>query len=214
MPVCPRGHGTAAGGYCDACGVPIGDVTSSPYGTLAASVPAAVTGSGEVVRCPEAGCGTPRAGRYCEACGHDFEQGATGSGVGWRAVVVADRHYYERVAAVMSSSAAVAFPREAPQRSFVLAGSWLLIGRRSRSGRVAADIDLADPPVDPGISHVHACLVAQPGGAWAVVDAGSTNGTTVNDDARPIEPGADVPLGAGESIHLGAWTTITLYHGT
>jgi pSer/pThr/pTyr-binding forkhead associated (FHA) protein len=43
-----------------------------------------------------------------------------------------------------------------------------------------------------------------------VQDLGSTNGTTINDGADPIDADAPVPLGDGDRIHLGAWTTITL----
>jgi hypothetical protein len=51
-------------------------------------------------------------------------------------------------------------------------------------------------------------LLAQPGGGWAVVDPGSTNGTTLNDDPEPIGNDVAVPVGDGDRIHVGAWTTI------
>jgi pSer/pThr/pTyr-binding forkhead associated (FHA) protein len=43
-----------------------------------------------------------------------------------------------------------------------------------------------------------------------VIDVGSANGTTVNDQLEPIEANTPVPLADGDQIHLGAWTTITL----
>jgi hypothetical protein len=53
-------------------------------------------------------------------------------------------------------------------------------------------------------------LLARPGGAWTLVDPGSTNGTTVNGATDPIAVNVEVPVGDGDRIHVGAWTTITL----
>ncbi len=53
-------------------------------------------------------------------------------------------------------------------------------------------------------------LIAQPDGGWHLVDPGSTNGTFINDAPEPIEVNVDVPVGDGDRIHMGAWTTITL----
>lgn len=50
---------------------------------------------------------------------------------------------------------------------------------RSVSRGLEPEIDLADPPTDPGISHLHAVLIAQEDGGWAVLDRGSSNGTTL-----------------------------------
>jgi hypothetical protein len=58
---------------------------------------------------------------------------------------------------------------------------------------------------------LHAVLLAQPDGGWALVDPGSTNGTTVNDDPAPIKTDIPVPLNDGDRIHVGAWTTITVH---
>jgi pSer/pThr/pTyr-binding forkhead associated (FHA) protein len=57
---------------------------------------------------------------------------------------------------------------------------------------------------------LHAVLLAQADGSWAVLDPGSTNGTTINDDPIPIRTNVPIPLADGDRIHLGAWTTITL----
>uniref|UniRef100_UPI0036F1EE15 FHA domain-containing protein n=1 Tax=Fodinicola feengrottensis TaxID=435914 RepID=UPI0036F1EE15 len=45
---------------------------------------------------------------------------------------------------------------------------------------------------------------------WAVVDVGSANGTTLNDDPTALSPNVPRPVAAGDRIHVGAWTTITL----
>jgi hypothetical protein len=47
-----------------------------------------------------------------------------------------------------------------------------------------------------------------------VVDCGSANGTTINDDPTPIQPDTPVTLAEGDRVHLGAWTTITIVRQT
>jgi pSer/pThr/pTyr-binding forkhead associated (FHA) protein len=82
------------------------------------------------------------------------------------------------------------------------------IGRRSASRGLEPEIDLTGPPADPGISHLHAVLIAQPDGGWSVLDPGSSNGTQVN--GADIETGVAVALNPGDRISLGAWTVLTL----
>ena len=72
-------------------------------------------------------------------------------------------------------------------------------------------IDLTGPPADPGISRLHAVLIATPDGNWAVLDPGSVNGTLVN--GSEIRVGDQVPLHDGDRINLGAWTAITVHRG-
>jgi hypothetical protein len=77
---CPSGHASASDDYCDVCGAPIGAApTFAPGGAPAApAAPAgpagpgatAVTVPGTGSACPD--CGSPRAGNFCESCGHDF----------------------------------------------------------------------------------------------------------------------------------------------
>jgi pSer/pThr/pTyr-binding forkhead associated (FHA) protein len=74
------------------------------------------------------------------------------------------------------------------------------IGRRSASRGIEPEIDLTGPPADPGISHLHAVLLAEPHGGWAVLDPGSSNGTMVN--GRDISAGERVALHEGDRI---AW---------
>jgi hypothetical protein len=184
--------------------------------------------------CPE--CGEARTGRFCEGCSYDFVAGAshtpavsTGStplAVGstplvvsspavqgaWAAVVSADRAHFDAVQQQDGPDAAdIAFPAYCPDRRFSLTGAQVRIGRRSRSRGLEPEIDLTGPPADPGVSHLHAVLLAQPDGGWAVVDPGSTNGTTVNEDMEPIKTDIAIPLRDGDRIHVGAWTTITVH---
>ncbi|MGP4026191.1 FHA domain-containing protein [Actinomadura sp. 3N407] len=185
--------------------------------------------------CPH--CGTPRSGRFCEVDGYDFETGALHTArlsvaraarprplvpsqrtssprlapAGPSALIAADRAYFDMVIAQMGpDAAALAFPPYSPERRVPLIGDQVRIGRRSTSRAILPEIDLSAPPEDPGVSHLHAVLLAQPDGTWHLVDPGSTNGTTVNGGTEPIEVNTPVPMADGDRIHVGAWTTITL----
>jgi pSer/pThr/pTyr-binding forkhead associated (FHA) protein len=130
----------------------------------------------------------------------------------WTAVVGADRAYYEQVQTVTGpEGAAVAFPSYYAERRFQLVGNQMRIGRRSVSRGLAPEIDLTGPPADPGISRLHAVLIATPDGNWAVLDPGSANGTLVN--GSEIGVGDQVSLHDGDRINLGAWTAITVHRG-
>ena len=130
----------------------------------------------------------------------------------WTAVVGADRAYYEQVQTVTGTEGtAVTFPSYYAERRFQLVGNQMRIGRRSVSRGLAPEIDLTGPPADPGISRLHAVLIATPDGNWAVLDPGSVNGTLVN--GSEIGVGDQVPLHDGDRINLGAWTAITVHRG-
>lgn len=126
------------------------------------------------------------------------------------AVVTADRGYFDGVIADGDVDAAlIEFPTNYPELRFELKGSQMRIGRRSASRRLEPEIDLAGPPTDPGISHLHAVLIAQEDGSWSVLDRGSSNGTQVN--GREIKSGEPVPLRDGDRVCLGAWTALTFH---
>jgi pSer/pThr/pTyr-binding forkhead associated (FHA) protein len=128
----------------------------------------------------------------------------------WTAAVGADRGYYEQVQAVTGPEGAdVTFPSYYAERRFQLLGAQMRIGRRSVSRGLAPEIDLTGPPADPGISRLHAVLIAGPDGTWAVLDPGSANGTLLN--GTEITIGTPVPLHDGDRINLGAWTSITVH---
>ncbi len=132
-----------------------------------------------------------------------------GAPAAWSVVVTADRAYYDTVTVSGAPDAAsVPFPAYCPERRFPLTGQEMRIGRRSASRGLTPEIDLTGPPLDPGISRLHAVLIARPGLGWAVIDPGSENGTLVN--GQEIETGVPVSLHDGDRIHLGAWTVITV----
>jgi hypothetical protein len=127
----------------------------------------------------------------------------------WSATVAADRAYYDSVVAAGGPDAAsIKFPDYCPERHFVLTGPQMRIGRLSPSRGFEPEIDLTGPPTDPGVSRLHAVLIPQPDGTWALLDPGSENGTLVNN----IEIATDqrVRLRDGDRIHLGAWTVLTI----
>jgi hypothetical protein len=215
---CPNGHRSASADYCDQCGAVIGAVRSAVprhRGAGAEPAPAELTCRG---------CGRSLDGRFCEHCGHDSlaavdpgPSGRAGSDpprhtVTWSVLAAADRTYFDAVLAVNGPDAAtVTFPPFCPERRFPLRGGQALVGRRNRRRGIEPEIDLTGPPEDPGVSHSHAMLVAQPDGSWAVVDLGSANGTYLDGDhGTPIRPNTPVPIGDGGRLHVGAWTVLTL----
>ena len=154
--------------------------------------------------CPR--CSTERVAgdRYCENDGYDFDDPSSTPG-SWVAVVTADRARYD-----LLSPEGIDFPDHVPTLTRVLDADTVTVGRTSATRGIHPDIDLSQPPEDPGVSREHLRLERTADARYAVVDCGSANGTTLNDDLTPIPPGTPVPLSAGDRIHLGAWTTITV----
>ena len=102
------------------------------------------------------------------------------------------------------------FPEATYTRRIALVGDHVRIGRRSTTRGIKPEIDLSGTLEDVGVSHRHAVLMRQPDGSWALVDQGSTNGTFLNTESDPIPANQRVPLRAGDQIHVGAWTTLTM----
>jgi hypothetical protein len=231
---CPIGHQSETGDYCDQCGARIEGAAEpaasapsagpAPAPAAASSAPpaapsappaahegaATAVGEGDEV-CPV--CQTPRVGddRFCENCGHDFTTPPKTAGdpshpAAWEATVTADRVYFDRMA-----PEGVAFPLHCPPRSFLLGGGEIRIGRHSSSRGIQPEVDLSGAPEDSAISHLHCLLIEQPDGTYSLVDPGSTNGTTLNDDETPLAANVATAVADGDRIHLGAWTTITLH---
>jgi hypothetical protein len=137
---------------------------------------------------------------------------SAGASQAWTAVATADRAYFDAVIADGHIDAAsIEFPSDYPERRFELTGTQMRIGRRSASRNLEPEIDLAGPPTDPGISHLHAVLIAADDGRWSVLDPGSSNGTRVN--GRELASGERVLLHDGDRVCLGAWTALTFHSG-
>src|SRR6218665_2082044 len=107
MAICADGHLSTAEDYCDTCGLPIGSAAAQSVSPPPPRI------------CPA--CGTPVAGRFCEACGRDTAlpepQPAAAAAAAvterWTAAVAADRGFYDRVLA-RGGPDAVEFPEFFP----------------------------------------------------------------------------------------------------
>ncbi|QFG22825.1 FHA domain-containing protein [Actinomadura sp. WMMB 499] len=223
MPECPIGHRSEDAEYCDVCGRPM-DATPA-------------LGEGAAGFCGN--CGTARSpdALFCENCGtrfgdpRDAARGASGRQApphrdvphiprprdpvsapqGWIAVINADRAYFNSVIAELGAQAPdLEFPPYCPERRIPLRDGEVWIGRRSESRGIMPAIDLGEAPADPGVSHLHAVLNARSDGTWTLTDHGSQNGTTMNGEVEILKARTPVPVGDGDRIHVGAWTTITL----
>jgi hypothetical protein len=216
MPTCPAGHDTDSTDFCHVCGIRVGGPAPVP-------APATVArGTGNAAQpCPQ--CGADGPGLFCETCGYSFATGQPGTGrtpaghspagaraatPAWTAVVTADRAHFDRTVAAGPDSGLLQFPSDYAERRFALSRPEMRIGRRSAARGLTPEIDLTGPPLDPGISHLHAVLTAEPDGAWTVHDPGSANGTLVN--GHELARGARVRLRDGDRVFVGAWTVLTI----
>ena len=199
---CPQCGAARSGRFCESCGF---DFDADPEPAAAGSGPAA---PGEPAPPP----GEPAPASGAAGPGAPTPAQASRGPVTWTAVVASDRAYFDDVVAAGGPDAtALTYPAYSPERRFQLAGPEMRIGRRSVSQGLEPEIDLTGPPADPGVSRLHAVLIAEQGGGWAILDPGSENGTFVN--GSEIATGARVPLHDGDRIHIGAWTLITISAG-
>jgi hypothetical protein len=191
---CPHCGAARSGRFCESCGFDF-DVGSRERTIEGVIIPPQGTGPAAPAEPAPAGTGSAP---------------AAGGPVAWTAVVASDHAYFENVVAAGGPDAAtLTFPDYCPERRFRLAGPEMRIGRRSASQGLEPEIDLTGPPTDPGVSRLHAALIAEPDGSWAILDPGSENGTLVN--GTEIAAGVRVPLHDGDRIYLGAWTVITIH---
>jgi FHA domain len=234
---CPQCGAGRTGQFCEACGHNFASgavrITTAPSYVPGPLGPTSAPRGGSPAAQPgpsssPAGPGGPPAGPGA-ASGHGALVGTgqgsvsavpgsafTGPGAGpptaaaaWTAVVTADRAYFDSVIAASGPEAAgLEFPAYCPERRFQLQGTQMRIGRRSVSRGLEPEIDLTGPPADPGVSHLHAVLIAGGDGGWTVFDPGSSNGTQVN--GREIAAGSRVRLRDGDRICIGAWTVLTI----
>jgi hypothetical protein len=233
---CPQCGAARTGQFCEVCGFNFASGTApaaAAYGSAGPGTAAPAAGdTGQAAAGPGAGPGSgpgsdggaarpAGAGPGADGAASPGTAGVTGTAAGssaeavpdaaagWTAVVTADRVYYDSVIAEGGPDAAsIEFPGYCPERRFRLTGREMRIGRRSVSRGLEPEIDLTGPPADPGVSHLHAVLIAEPDGTWAVLDPGSANGTVVN--SGEIVTGVRVPLHDGDRVCVGAWTVLTM----
>jgi hypothetical protein len=234
---CLRGHASRDDAYCDVCGAPIGAGPRAAGADPGAYVdpgtprtvrphphphphPAPAPAPAPARHCPDGHELLPGA-RFCEYDGWDSSADAGRRPpspharprvpIQWQLVVIADRDRFDALREVKGELVAdLAFPAYAPERRFPLKSSQVLVGRLSRSRGIDPDVDLGGDFADPGVSHAHAVLETRPDGTWCLIDLSSTNGTYLNDGMDRIVPQRPVPVGDGDQIHLGAWTTLVL----
>ena len=206
---CPHCGAARSGRFCESCGFDFDASGGSRERTIeGVIVPPPGTGPGPAAAPAEPPPPAPIPA-MAEPVPASGAAAPSGGPVVWTAVVTSDHDYFEDVVAAGGpDSASLRFPDYCPERRFRLAGPEMRIGRRSASQGLEPEIDLTGPPTDPGVSRMHAALIAEPDGSWTILDPGSENGTLVN--GTEIAAGVRVPLHDGDRIHLGAWTAITV----
>jgi hypothetical protein len=237
LTICPDGHDSVRGDFCDVCGTRMGGTSGLNFGVRGPFAPL-VSSSSSSSSAPAG----PRTwsppepvsldeSELCDLLASLFEPAPPAAAapppspsapptvpmpsftpVTWSVQVAADRVYYDRMKALRSlADREVTFPAHVSERRIPLTGKQMRIGRRSAARDFDPEIDTAGPPADPGISRLHAVLIAAPDGTWAVIDPGSANGTHLN--GRKIAVGDLITLQEGDRINLGAWTAITVQRG-
>jgi len=208
-PSCPQCGTGRTGRFCEGCGLdyssgrlPDGSLVAAIGPPMAASQPAAPPAppySPTVYSRPVAPASAPP------------PPVASPDVATWSVVVSADRAYYDKIRAASGPDAeSIDFPAYCAERQFALSGAEVRIGRHSTSRGIYPEIDLTGPPTDPGVSRLHAVLIAGPAG-WSVLDPGSANGTQVN--GTEIPHNEEIPLHQGDRINVGAWTVLTVRLG-
>jgi FHA domain len=229
---CPAGHESATDDYCDVCGTAL---ASTP--PVAAPPPGTAIAAGRA--CANCGAPHEAGDAFCEVCGLDFATGdlpqpppppepagdaepepeakpeaeaespppvppppAPGD---WYVVVEPDLDWFERNEAE-GTTGSVSFPDDTSPWQLTLTGEEVLVGRRSEARTAQPDLELDDP----GVSRRHAVLRRQIDGDWSITDEESTNGTWVDGAANPIDPGEPTALADGSTVHIGAFTRLTI----
>lgn len=204
---CPAGHASTTTDYCDTCGMAIGAVTTAePDGGASGEMSSPAGGEASPDVCP--GCGEPVTGRFCESCGYDVESGTPAAPAPVTLVLGADRAHWER----MVGEGEPAFPVASPTLSFELTGERAVLGRVRPGREPDVDLPLTGAAADPAVSH-NQCVFEKQDDAWTVRDAGSSNGTWLNDADQPLDAEETHVLVAGDRIHIGAWTRLTVQIG-
>ncbi len=212
---CPAGHASTTTDYCDTCGAPIGAKAAAPAGDPvpppSPAPPAGPEGSEGSESAPAASeslcpsCGEPVMARFCESCGFDVEAGVPAAAAPLTLVLGADKAHWDR----MVGSGEPAYPTEPPTLTFLLDGDRAVLGRIRSGAPVDVDLALSGAAGDPAVSH-HQCEFVREAGSWTVRDAGSSNGTWVNDAEAPLAAGATHVLVPGDRLFIGAWTCLTV----
>ena len=230
---CPNGHESEWADWCSVCGERLAEVEGGASAVPAAIAPAAAvphpvpvppSASPPVTAGPTCeNCGVSRHEHdvFCESCGYDFASGSLpesvqGESATTQQAVTAPMHVRVSVDheffAASVGDVDLTVPDPIPEQKIVpLAGIRILIGRTSTSRGIFPEIDVRALTDDPAVSSRHAILERDVSGNWTLTDLGSTNGTFLTADAdAAIAAGEALPITAGTSLYLGAWTRLDL----
>jgi len=229
---CPNGHESEWPDWCSVCGerleaVEAGSDSATPDVVPAPAAPVAAapaTTSGPT--CDNCGVSRHEHDVFCESCGYDFASGSLPEGSAaspdvapvaaqpapMHAKITVDTGFF----AASVGEVDLALPDPLPEQQIVpLPGIRILIGRKSTSRGIFPEIDVLSLTDDPAVSSRHAMLERDASNNWTLTDLGSTNGTFLTAEADDaIEAGTALPITAGTSIYLGAWTRIDLAETT
>ncbi|MFT7645505.1 MAG: hypothetical protein ACI8Y4_000235 [Candidatus Poriferisodalaceae bacterium] len=166
---------------------------------------------------------------FCENCGYDFLSetapdpapdsvpDSAGEGeVEVDPVVVAPAAPTARIEVdadfhkIMDPDGQLALPDSLPEAVEVTLPDVTLVGRTSHSRGVFPELDIQALTNDSAVSHRHAILRRREDGVLLVTDLDSTNGTYLDGAADGLAPNLEVEVAPGMTVHVGAWTRITI----
>jgi hypothetical protein len=232
---CPNGHESTWPDWCSTCGERLGPVETADPGEAAPAAASSASAPTPVIASPPAtsgptcdNCGVSRHEHdvFCESCGYDFASGSlpegSASGANEAAAELEAAPMHAKLTVDVDFFAAsggdvdLALPDPLPEQQIVpLPGIRILIGRKSTSRGIFPEIDVRSLTDDPAVSSRHAMLERDADNSWTLTDLGSTNGTFLTPEAdEAVEAGITLPIIAGSSIYLGAWTRIDLAETT
>lgn len=206
---CPQCGARRDGRFCEECGYDYELAALVPPGSAVPAPPAGdpLAETGELD--PDFDLDAAMAAAEREAAAPAGPGAGTGAGL--TAVVTADLEYYTaQLDRGDIDQADFPFPKYAGERTFAFSTDRVRIGRASAGRGIVVEVDLTGPPLDPAVSHLHAQLLRKPDGSWVLVDLNSANGTRVNGSAQPVPAETEIPVCAGDRIHVGVWTTLLL----
>jgi serine/threonine-protein kinase len=159
-------------------------LTQTPSGSVDPTYTPIVARHGTCSRC---GAVVNMLARYCTKCGATLRLGPTPASA--------------PAGQVVSKSGGFRFALESGSEIVFPPKTELIIGRADKINQEFPDIDLAPHEgMARGVSRLHARLHRR-GNAWAVEDAGSSNGTFLN--GRRISPGEELLLREGDRLRCG-----------
>lgn len=175
-----------------------------------------VTTKTKMIECPACGCRLRPGTLFCTQCGVFLSTGGSlltgdlpteelpevesSASEGSPSSLLVDEHEGTELPAT-ATTLCIMVTRSHRERSFPLPLGETWLGRTDASHGVFPDLDLGpDGGLQEGVSRQHA-KIYQVGNCLFVEDAGSTNGTFLNN--QRLSPHLPSPLRNGDTLHLG-----------